>query len=264
MSSRAGYADCDKGQLYYEQSGAGPDVVFLHGFTLDRRMWRPQVDFFTSRGYRTLVYDLRGFGRSSAPTDAYSHVDDLAVMLDQLRIKRVHLVGLSMGGRIAVNFALQFPDRVTSLALLDSALDGFPDTVDWDTESRKRGLEAARAGWLMHPLFAATRQKTEASNLCTQIVDDYSGWHWYHKDPQLPDAPPARTRLAEIKAPTLVMVGELDLAYFRDIAEELSRCIPRATLRVVNGAGHMINLEASSVVNQALLKGVRTGKESAS
>ena len=87
-------------------------------------MWQPQVEFF-AREFRTISYDVRGFGKSSLPTKAYRHEDDLCALLDHLAVDRAHVVGLSMGGQIAVNFALKYPDKVATLTLLDSALDGY-------------------------------------------------------------------------------------------------------------------------------------------
>ncbi len=93
------------GHIYYEVSGSGEPIVFIHGFTLDHRMWRPQVEFF-AQDYQVITYDVRGFGKSSIPTQPYSHDDDLLALLTYLGIEQAHIVGLSMGGRIATNFTL--------------------------------------------------------------------------------------------------------------------------------------------------------------
>ncbi len=99
----------DGGRLEYAVAGDGEPVVFLHGFGLDSEMWEPQWDAFSER-HRVIRYDLRGYGRSSLPNGPYSHVDDLLGLIDFLRARPAHLVGLSMGGRIALRVALQAPE----------------------------------------------------------------------------------------------------------------------------------------------------------
>src|SRR5262245_45001564 len=91
--------------VYYEAAGHGGTVVFLHGGQMDRRMWDEQFELF-AKTHRVVRYDLRGFGKSPAPLEPYSHVEDLRALLDHLKIRRATLVGLSLGAAIAVDFAL--------------------------------------------------------------------------------------------------------------------------------------------------------------
>lgn len=242
------YLEYNDGRLYYEVTGGGEPIVFIHGFTLDHRMWQPQVNFF-SKNYQVITYDARGFGKSSMPTHHYSHDDDLQALLKQLNVASVHIVGLSMGGRIAINFALAHPDSVRTLTLMDSALDGYASTVDWNVHAKEVGIESAKENWLNHEVFAGTREKPDIVAQLTPIVADYSGWHWTHKDMQDPADTNARSRLSELKIPTLIMVGEKDLTYFHDIAKVLSTGIKGSHSVVVPNVGHMVNMETSAVCN---------------
>lgn len=237
--------------LYYELSGSGDPVVFIHGFSLDHRMWRPQVEHLSGK-YRTLTYDVRGFGRSSLPVGPYNHAADLDLLLTRLGISSAHIVGLSMGGRIAVNFALEYPESVRSLALLDSALDGYPDTVNWGKHPAGQTIQQAKAAWLGHKLFAPAERSAEVSAGLKDMVAVYSGWHWFNRDAQVPGSTRAVKRLGEIHARSLVMVGELDLDYFRNIAKFLHQGIRGSHLEVVPGVGHMVNLEAPIATNDLL------------
>jgi 3-oxoadipate enol-lactonase len=239
------------GHIYYEEQGTGEPIIFIHGFTLDSRMWQPQVDYF-SQNYRVISYDARGFGKSSMPDQPYSHVDDLTALMQHLGIAKAHIVGLSMGGRIAINFALDHPEKVYSLALLDAALDGFKNTVDWDVHAHEVGVASAKVNWIHHDLFKETKNHPEAMKLLNPIVDDYSGWHWLHSDPQHPNSKRARERLHEIVAPTLILVGQKDLGYFHDIADVLATGISNCVCIDVPNAGHMVNLEAPETVNTLL------------
>ena len=126
MAIERGATDVNGARLAYECSGDGPAVAFIHGFTLDRRMWDDQFALFSER-HRALRHDLRGFGESSLPitSEAYTHGADLAALLDRLGIERVVLVALSMGGWIAIEFAQTYPERVSALVLVDSTVRGF-------------------------------------------------------------------------------------------------------------------------------------------
>src|SRR3954452_25405155 len=109
--------------LWVERSGSGPVVALAHGFTLDHRMWQPQLEAF-SKSHTVIRYDMRGFGRSSMPLPGaeYSQARNLAMLLDRLGIARTALIGLSYGGWVALEFALLFPERVSALVTVDSGL----------------------------------------------------------------------------------------------------------------------------------------------
>jgi len=249
--------DVNGTQLYCEEAGAGPAVVLLHGFTLDTRMWDDQF-LPLARRFCVIRYDLRGFGRSALPAgEPYSHVEDLRALLDRLRIKQVSLVGLSKGGAVALDFALTYPQRTRSLALIDTVLGGFAwsaegsdrDALVWQAAA-KGGIPAAKTSWLAHPLFApAMRQPAVAARL-QQIIADYSGWHFVHTNPEQGIDPPAAQRLDELKMPVLAVAGELDTPDFRQITALIGREVPQARMLIAPGVGHMANMEAPDQVTQ--------------
>lgn len=251
-----GYVIHNNGRLYYEMGGAGEPVVFIHGFTLDRRMWQAQVDFFRNHGHTVITYDVRGFGKSSLPTYPYAHDDDLHALLEHLGVSKAHMIGLSMGGRIAINATLRYPAMVRTLALLDSALDGYDNEVDWDVHAADAGIVQAKENWMNHVLFTGTRKHPEVVAALRRIVADYTGWHWLHNDLQVPTSTDARSRLSEMRAPVLILVGENDLPYFRRISDVLAEGIPKAEKIVLPGVGHMINMEAPDECNRLLLEHV--------
>jgi pimeloyl-ACP methyl ester carboxylesterase len=119
-------ATLDGFRMHYEDRGRGEPVVFLHGVTLDSRMWRGQRGF--ARRHRMVVADMRFHGRSSAPEDsaltAADAAEDVRALLDRLKIDRAHLVGLSMGGGYALETALRHPERVLSLTLVSPSIQG--------------------------------------------------------------------------------------------------------------------------------------------
>jgi len=249
MPSLGSYLPVAGGNLYLEVTGAGSPVVLIHGFGLDRRMWDDEAERLALR-YLVVRYDLRGFGKSSLPTGPSSHESDLRAVLAHLGIGSAHLVGLSLGGAIAIDFALLHPEHVRSLVVVDSFITGYSWKNDGDIMrapwriGRLQGIEAARASCLASPLFAPALTMPRTARRLREMVADYSGWHWVNDDPHQPPDAPAITRLQDVRAETLILIGELDLADFHDIAKRLEREVPRARRLVLPGVGHMSNLEA--------------------
>ena len=116
-----GFADVGGSKLYYEIAGKGPAVVLIHGGLVDSRLWNGQFEKF-ARHFKVIRYDLRGFGRSDFSYGPYSHVADLHSLLTYLKIESASLVGLSLGGIIAADFAIEHPEMVEKLVLTSSGL----------------------------------------------------------------------------------------------------------------------------------------------
>jgi len=254
--------DLPGARLAYQVTGDGPAVVLVHGFGLDMRMWDQQAEHLAAR-YQVIRYDCRGFGTSGPfdPAHVYTHAGDLLALLDHLRLGQAVLCGLSFGGRVVLQAALTAPERVRGLALLDAVLDGVP----WDPESQAaidlagdlaqtRGLLAGRAAWLAHPLFAAARSKPEVCDRLAAMVAAYPGQHWIGHDPHEQAGPQPLDVLEELAMPVLVMVGEHDVPGFREMSAALARRVPGARYHVVQGAGHMVNMEQPEAVNDILLR----------
>jgi 3-oxoadipate enol-lactonase len=249
----------DGGWLNYRTAGDGDPVVLIHGFGLDLSMWDPQWRAFAQR-YRVIRYDLRGYGESSLPDGPYSHVDDLLALIDFLGARPVHLVGLSLGGRVALRVAAQEPQAVRSLTLADPALDGHIWSADWlqrwrkmTDAARRDDLGCAKNLWREHILFAPANTQPSVAEALRVMIDRYSGWHLSHPDPGSAPAAPAAESLAGISIPALIMVGELDLPDFQAIARRLARDL-QAELRTIAGSGHMSNMEAPAVFNELVLQ----------
>jgi len=258
-----GFADVNGTKLYYEIAGSGDTIVFIHGWSFDNRCWDDQFSDF-ARSYRVLRYDLRGFGKSSLPEagKSYSHTDDLVALLDFLGIEKAHILGHSFGGRIAVDFALHYPERTISLILPDAAMDvtGFePSTeiVSWISNTWKAGKEfgiaKAKEIWLKGSPFAPAMKNPRSARKVKQMVDDYSGWHWENDDPDEGITPYPPERLSEIQVPTLILVGELNPQDYHTMAGIQQKYIRGAKKVTISGAGHALNIERPKEFNKAVL-----------
>jgi pimeloyl-ACP methyl ester carboxylesterase len=233
----------------------------IHGFTLDARIWEGVVARLSS-GHTVVSYDVRGFGRSTLPTEPYAHRDDLLALLDAQGLGRVHVVGHSVGAHQALEFALAYPDRVDRLALVaPAALGGvaFPPDIAAafaaiDKAAKQDGVEAAKAIWRDVGWFSPARERPDLAAALDEILKSYSGWHWLNRNPAVPLDPPPAARLAEVRAPTLAIVGARDLPYDHEIAEKLAEQIPNARKLVLPDVGHMVPMEAPQALSAALIR----------
>lgn len=244
-------------ELYYEQHGRGPNLVLLHGFSLNSLMWEPHRELLESR-FRVTLVDLRGFGKSGVGS-RWSHevmAEDLWQLLNHLEIHKAGLLGFSMSGPTAMRLAIDHPNLVTALILVSTILPlagGRPNkqghretTLDIATLERE-GIEAWAKdtgifnGVVVGPLFERNPdveplwrriiKRNDAENLARvlKLKMEREPLNW-------------RSELGEIKAPTLIVAGERDRS-FVDASRNLSRRIPDSRLMVMKDSGHMLTLE---------------------
>ncbi len=257
---KTGMAEVAEPLLYYEECGSGEPVVLIHGGQLDCRMWDDQFRKFAQR-YRVIRYDVRGYGKSEMPSRPYADEKDLLGLLDFLHIDRAHLVGLSLGGRIAIDFAVRYPQRVKSLVLAGPGLSGYQWAADEaqrgehiDKAARDESAEAAAALWLKDPYMAPAMENPQlVPRLRRLAMENARCWLI---NPMLGRAlvPPAIKRLGEIRAPTLIIVGDRDVPDIQAIVKLLEKGIRGARKVVIAGSGHMVNMEKPRAFNRAVLE----------
>jgi len=248
-------------RLFYQMVGTGPPLVLIHGFALDSRMWDGQMGALATR-HQVIRYDMRGFGRSALPEEAsYTAAGDLKALLEYLGVETAAILGLSLGGGVAADFALTYPDAMRALVLVDANVGGWEWSSGWNervgavwSAGKELGIEAAKERWLALPLFLPALKQPNLARRLTRMVSDYSGWHWLHDDPQQHLNPPAIQRLGSITAPTLIILGEQDEPDFHAIAVAFQRGIPHAEIVTIPGAGHMANMEAVERFNDIVLR----------
>jgi pimeloyl-ACP methyl ester carboxylesterase len=243
--------------LRYQETGDGAPIVLIQGANLPMEMWDAQVKFFASE-FKVVRYDVRGFG-GSGPRDGvpYQSHTDLLALLDHLRIERAHLIGLSLGGRIAVDFALTYPDRVASLVLAGPGLSGYQFNAQAMRSWIERIIAAQSEGdfflaadvWLETGFMAPAMDNPELAPRLTRLAHA-NARVWASRDLEVPLSPPAVDRLGEIDAPTLLLLGERDVDDEHRIVETLHREVSGAQLEVFPRVGHVINLEAPEAFNR--------------
>ncbi len=248
--------------IAYEVQGDGPAVVFLHGIGGHRGNWVDQLDRF-SRHYRAVAWDARGYGDSDdydGPCRFEDFSDDLAGLLDHLDVERAHLVGLSMGGRILMDFAVRHAGRVRSLAIAGS----FPsfgsaltpeqqqEYMRLRREPLQRGLSFAQlapqlVASLVGPQASARVRERMADSIARLRPDSYLKTleATLHFD--------RTATLGAIEAPTLLLYGQFDSLVTPEAGRQVQQAMRHAEYRVVEGVGHLINLEAPDVFNALVL-----------
>lgn len=243
------------GRISYSVYGEGEPILFIHGFGLDSRMWEPQVKEL-SKNHQVITYDLRGFGKSSAPMDQYTHVDDLNALLERLGASKIDLVGHSFGGEIALEYTLKYPEKIRKLYLIASSLSGYQfENKLWEDLmelGRSGNINEIKKRLLNHEIFDSLEDKPDVKNTVKGILKDYSCWHFLNKDLREVRESDSMSRLEQIDIPVSIIIGEKDIKAQKEIAEILDKNLPKCTLNIIKNAGHMVNLEEPEKVSEIL------------
>jgi 3-oxoadipate enol-lactonase len=231
-------------------------VLFLHGIGGNRKNWSRQVEFFSAH-FKAAAWDARGYGESddyAGPLDFSIFSADIVGVLDFFEVEKAHVVGLSMGGRIARNFALHHPARLNRLVLANTT-PGFSALTKEQAErfvNDRRNLDpAAQAAKLVSPKARpGAREELEAS---LRAVHRES----YLKTVEASASQDLAAPIEQIRAPTLVVTSE-DPLYSPEIARDMARRIPGARLAVIADAGHLSNIEQPDAFNRVVLEFLQT------
>jgi 3-oxoadipate enol-lactonase len=261
------FATVNHVRLAYSDRGRAHDTTLLlvHGFPLDQRLWAAQISGLASET-RVVTPDLRGHGKSAVPPGPYTmeqHADDLAALLEHLKIRRAIVAGLSMGGYIALAFWRRHAERVQALILADTRAE--PDSAvaragrdaaiarvqqigaaPYGEEMLPRLLAPSSLG---NPKLAGAARTMMAAQPVTGIVGDLDS---------LRNRVDSRPTLPTITVPTLVVVGEQDALTPPVDSQAMAAAIPGARLVIIPGAGHLSPLENPRAVNAAMRAFVRS------
>ncbi|MCL9982664.1 MAG: alpha/beta hydrolase [Erythrobacter sp.] len=239
-------------------AGEGTPLILLHGWSLDHRMWRPQIadlakDFFL------VMPDRRGCGGATAPPDLAREAEDVIAIADFLGFDRFALAGLSRGAVVALDVARRHGSRITGLVVSGAPLPALvarEEVIDLDrfrTLAAAGDLERLRAEWSRHPLMETHSPAARA--LVFDILADYDG-----RDLLMPSDPPGFPRevLAMLAMPVLAMTGAHDTLWRRECARVLAAVAPRARHIEITGAGHLANADNPAAFNAAVASFLRS------
>jgi 3-oxoadipate enol-lactonase len=260
----SGFAPVEGGFLYYQAMGKGEPLVLLHGGGIDHRMWNSQVRAFAKQ-YRVILYDIRGYGLSKGPPRTYRNQDDLFRLLKHLGIERAHILGLSLGGLTAIDFALEHPDMVGCLIPVAPGLSGYNLQGADYKENQRRQTEAFQSGDYEQARELMLRSWTDGPQRTPDQVNPkvreavlfmlkHSTAPGRTMGRSPPPVPPAIGRLGEIHAPTLVFIGTLDMSDIQKIVDRLVAEIPGARRATIDGVAHMVNMEQPEEFNRISLE----------
>jgi pimeloyl-ACP methyl ester carboxylesterase len=263
----AGFTEVNGTQLYYEMLGEGHPLVLIHGGYMDRRMWDDQFHAF-AKHYRVIRYDVRGFGKSKLPPAPYADRQDLSDLLNYLGVEKTYLLGLSLGGIIAIDFTLEHPDMVDALILVGSPVPGFPVELLYTEEQleqqrsrwaafvnaiKERNLSTMVDALMQDPTLVPSPNYPAARQRVRNNLSEYSFVWVLDPAPRQDLDPPAYERLTEIHAPTLIMLGgEDDPRLFKD-ADKLAQDIAGASRVTIAETHHMPNMEKPEEFNAIVL-----------
>ena len=260
-----GFVDVEGGRLYYETDGEGPALVLIHAGFLDSRMWDSQFQSY-SRSYKVIRYDVRGYGRSSIAKEKFSDHSDLRALLTHLNVARAAIIGVSNGGRIALDFAVEYPERVQSLILVSPGVSGYkvsgPEEEKlWNEfeEQMKPQEVAASEGRAADTAemdvnaWAAAQDPASRQRILEIAIDNF---HVYAEKPWkylvIPD-PPAFQRLADIHAPTLLIVGDNDVPAQILTVDNIHKHMPGSKKVLIKGADHLPNMSKQEEFDRLVL-----------
>ncbi|MBF6590547.1 MAG: alpha/beta fold hydrolase [Ktedonobacterales bacterium] len=259
----SGYATIGDAHLFYEVAGQGHPLVLLHAGIADSRMWNEQFPAFAAH-YRVLRYDMRGFGQSALPPGPFSHVANLRALLAFLEIDSAYVLGLSMGGTTAINFALEHPALVDALLVVGATPEGYSwageaeerlwsaiATAEQDGD-RARAIELELQMWVDGPyrrsdaVAPAVRERVREMNTRAYALNPEM------RDPE-PITPPAAERLHAIHIPTHFVAGALDRPGMIAAVSFCAAAVPGARQTLLAGGAHMVNMERPAEFNQLAL-----------
>jgi pimeloyl-ACP methyl ester carboxylesterase len=258
---KTGYIDSGQAKLYYEEQGQGMPLIMIHGGGLDRRNWDDQFDIFAKR-YRVIRYDARNHGLSRGEPETFSHHEDLNRLMESLGVAKAAIMGLSMGGYVAIDFALAHPDKVLALVPVSPGLTGYEFKDREYLENSKKidsakdldeAVEYMMRSWTDGPRRTPDQVDPAVRNKARQMYKEtYQDWPAGSREERL--NPPAIGRLAEIRVPTLIVVGDLDMPGILEIAGMIEKDVAGAKKVVIQGAAHLVNMEKPEEFNRVVLE----------
>ena len=256
------------GKMFYEEKGEGEPLIFLHGHSLDTRMWDPQWEEF-SKKFHVIRFDFRGYGQSTDQSEdfQFTHVDDLITLMNFLKIEKAHIIGLSMGAFVAGDMLSMYPERMLSCTLCSGGIRSVPGPSQPMTEEekakrdkeieelKKKGIEKYKKEWHKILMSSGGSQRERMSLPLYQMVKDWSAWQQLHHEVRNYYAQEAWDELKRkgiVDVPTLLVRGENEVKYSKGTPNEM-KYLSNAKFVIVKDCGHMLNMDRPNEFNKVVL-----------
>lgn len=254
-SVETGFAEAGTARLYYEVAGEGRPFVMLHAYVADNRQWTHEFDRF-GKDYRVIRYDARGFGKSEPVDGEYTAMGDLIAVLDHLKMHEpLIIMGCSMGGSLALDFALADPSRVAALIMVSAGASGLeldvpPHPLEAEVEKAFEAGDLDRAADLDVRMWfdgqGRTPEQVDAGKRALAYEMDRLALT--HEAKRLGtmvagEQPPAADRLSEAEAPVLIVVGAHDEPFTLAAADYMAERLPRVQKATIEDGAHLCNMD---------------------
>jgi len=264
---KKGKINTGEAELYYEEMGLGDPVIFIHGHSLNHRMWDNQF-YELSKNYRVIRYDLRGYGYSSPQLEGkqFTHVEDLKILMDSLNVEKAHIIGLSLGGYIGTDMLGWFPEKVKSAVLASGNIRHTPKPSEPMTvqESqlrdqeinllKKKGIEIMKREWFAGLMNSGGTKREQMQNPLWNMVYQWNAWQPLHKEPRVVAGDDAYDKLKVNKPniPVLIVEGKSKNNRYAENPEILNY-LPLGKQVIIDDAGHMLNMEQSNLFKDLII-----------
>lgn len=255
-SVESGFMDVDGGKIYYEKAGEGDAIVLVHDGSLHHVTWDGQFYAF-AENYKVIRYDRRGYGKSSYPEKPFSNVEDLNEVFNFLNVKKAAVFGMSAGGGLAIDFALEYPDKVTSLVLVGAVVSGYGYSGHF--LSRGGRLDAAIFSnpeklidymFKRDPYTIYSENKEARQKALKWMQENPHNYDFRRNRLIIGPRRPALGALGEIQVPVLIMVGEYDIPDVHSHAGAIEAGIKNSERVVISDAAHLVPLEKPDEFNR--------------
>ncbi|MDD5190749.1 MAG: alpha/beta hydrolase [Dehalococcoidales bacterium] len=258
------YVPSGNARIYYQIAGSGKPLILLHAGIADKRMWQNQIEALADTR-QVITLDFRGYGKSTDPKESFHHFHDVYNLIIFLGLNNVDVMGCSLGGLVALEMAVHFPELIDKLILVAPGLRGY-NFQDGETLAKTHILaqlilenKKEEAADLFTDIWiTGNKRKYESVNPLVKefvrrmILDNYDAV--VTKRESIPEEDNLVCRLGDIKHPALIIVGEMDNSYSINIANLLVDTLPHATLFTVPDASHLPNLEKRELFNHTVME----------
>jgi len=269
------YVDIGDAYFYYEMAGEGTPVILIHAHSVDCRMWDQQF-FELAKHYKVIRYDLRGYGKTDKPVpgEKFIHAEDLHKLMWFLGIPKAHLVGLSLGAFVAVDFMTLYPEQTLSIAVAGGGIrdSAIPEDANASLRAKiiaeerqkklasieavkKEGIDVYKKRWFDSIMQATGPHKDEMKDKLWQMINEWFAWQALNVEPVWQLDPQVSVQIREKKpnVPVLVIIGQDDWPGSLKSSEYLARIAPKSQKVYLKDAGHFSNMETPIEFNKALM-----------